>query len=174
MRTLAVAILSLSLAVGLLAVDALGRPRETVPPSPAICTAPPSPSPVLGPPTPVETDEAPIVGIASWYGNPRKWGEPTVAWYTRKTKHGDPVVFYAAAGPKLRDFLGDPNPYLEHYPLLITNPKTGKTILIVVVDWCSCSKGRPGEKLVDLSPAAFLALGVPLSRGIQKVYISRP
>jgi hypothetical protein len=171
MRTLAVAILSLSLAVGLLAVDALGRPRETVPPSPAICTAPPSPSPVLGPPTPVE---APLVGIASWYGNPRKWGEPTVAWYTRKTKHGDPVVFYAAAGPKLRDFLGDPNPYLEHYPLLITNPKTGKTILIVVVDWCSCSKGKKGEKLVDLSPAAFLALGVPLSRGIQKVYISRP
>lgn len=171
MRTLAVAILSLSLAVGLLAVDALGRTREAVPPSPAICIAPPSPSPVLGPPTPVE---APIVGIASWYGNPRKWGEPTVAWYTRETKYGDPVVFYAAAGPKLRDFLGDPNPYLEHYPLLITNAKNGRTILIVVVDWCSCSKGKKGEKLVDLSPAAFLALGVPLSRGIQKVYISRP
>jgi hypothetical protein len=171
MRTLAVAVLSLSLAVGLLAVDALGRPREAVLPCTATSTPSPTPSPVLGPPTPVE---APIVGIASWYGNPRKWGEPTVAWYTRKTKHGDPVVFYAAAGPKLRDFLGDPNPYLEHYPLLITNPKNGRTILIVVVDWCSCSKGRPGEKLVDLSPAAFLALGVPLSRGIQKVYISRP
>lgn len=168
MRTLAAAVLSLSLAVGLLAVDALGRPRGTVPPDPAICLAPPTPSPVLGPPTPG------IVGIATWYGNPRKWGEPTVAWYTRETKYGDPVVFYAAAGPKLRDFLGDPNPYLEHYPLLITNVKNGRTILIVVVDWCSCSKGRPQEKLVDLSPAAFQALGVPLSRGIQKVYISRP
>ena len=174
MRTLAVVVLSLSLAVGVLAVDALGRPREAVPPCPATSTPSPSSSPVLGPPTPVETVEAPIVGIASWYGNPRKWGEPTVAWYTRKSKWGDPVVFYAAAGPKLRDYLGDQNPYHEHYPLLITNPKTGKTILIVVVDWCQCSKGKKGEKLVDLSPAAFLALGVPLSRGIQKVYISRP
>jgi len=168
MRTLSAAVLSLSLAVGLLAVDALGRPREAVPPCPATSTPSPTPSPVLGPPTPG------IVGIASWYGNPSKWGEPTVAWYTRKTHLGDPVVFYAAAGPKLRDFLGDSNPYHEHYPLLITNPKNGRTILIVVVDWCSCSSGRPGEKLVDLSPAAFLALGVPLSIGIQKVYISRP
>ena len=171
MRTLAVAVLSLSLAVGLLAVDALGRPREAVPPCPATSTATPSPSPVLGPPTPVEV---PIVGVASWYGTPSKWGQPTVAWYTRKSKWGDPIVFYAVAGPKLRDFLGDSNPYHEHYPLLITNPKNGRTILIVVVDWCSCSSGRPGEKLVDLSPAAFLSLGVPLSIGIQKVFISRP
>jgi len=168
MRTLSAAVLSLSLAVGLLAVDALGRPRETVPPCPATSTATPTPSPVLGPPTPG------ISGIATWYGNPRKWGQPTVAWYTRKTNLGDPVVFYAAAGPKLRDFLGDPNPYLEHYPLLITNAKNGRTILIVVVDWCSCSSGGRQEKLVDLSPAAFQALGVPLSVGIQKVYISRP
>jgi hypothetical protein len=171
LRTLSAAVLSLSLAVGLLAVDALGRPREAVPPCPATSTATPSPSPVLGPPTPVE---APIVGVATWYGNPSKWGEPTVAWYTRKTLLGDPVVFYAAAGPKLRDFLGDSNPYHEHYSLLITNAKNGRTILIVVVDWCSCLSGRPGERLVDLSPAAFLALGVPLSIGIQKVSISRP
>ena len=157
MRTLSAAVLSLSLAAGLLAVDALGRPREAVPPCPATSTATPSPSPVLGPPTPVEV---PIVGVATWYGNPSKWGEPTVAWYTRKTHLGD--------------FLGDSNPYHEHYPLLITNAKNGRTILIVVVDWCSCSSGRPGEKLVDLSPAAFLALGVPLSIGIQKVSISRP
>jgi hypothetical protein len=163
MRTLAVAILSLSLAVGLLAVDALGRPRETVPPSPAICIAPPSPSPVLGPPTPG------VVGISTWFDATKN-----SAWYTRKTKLGDPIAFYAAAGPELRDYLGDPDPYLEKYPVLVTNPKTGRTILVVVVDWCSCSKGGRQEKLIDLSPAAFLALGVPLSRGIQKVYVRLP
>jgi hypothetical protein len=164
MRTLAVAILSLSLAVGFLAVDALGRPRKDVPPSPAICTAPPGPSPVLGPPTPPG-----VVGISTWFD-----ASKNSAWYTRKTTLGDPIVFYAAAGPKLRDYLGDPDPYLEKYPVLITNVKNGRTILVVVVDWCSCSKGGQQEKLIDLSPAAFVALGVPLSRGIQKVYVRLP
>jgi hypothetical protein len=101
----------------------------------------------------------------------RKWGEPTVAWYTRKSKWGDPVEYYAAAGPALRDLLGDSNPYHEHYPIRVTNVATGRSIIAVVVDWCSCSSGGKQEKLVDLSPAAFKALGASLGRGILKVEV---
>lgn len=120
----------------------------------------------------VELTPAPLpsaVGIASWYDATKN-----SAWYTRKTKWGEPVKFYAAAGPKLRDLLGDPNPYLEHYPVRITNPKTGVSIIAVVVDWCSCSKGSPHEKLVDLAPSAWLTLAggeFGLGRGIQKVIV---
>jgi hypothetical protein len=120
----------------------------------------------------VEATPAPLpsaVGIASWYD-----ATNNSAWYTRKTKWGEPVKFYAAAGPKLRDLLGDPDPYLEHYPVRITNPKTGVSIIAVVVDWCSCSKGSPHEKLVDLAPSAWLTLAggeFGLGRGIQKVIV---
>jgi hypothetical protein len=114
-------------------------------------------------PTPI------AVGIASWYDAIKN-----SAWYTKKTKWGDPVKFYAAAGPKLRDLLGDSNPYHEHYAVRITNPKTGVSILAVVVDWCSCSPNSPHEKLVDLSPSAWLTLAggeFGLGRGIQKVIV---
>lgn len=120
----------------------------------------------------VEPTPAPLpsaVGVASWYDATRN-----SAWYTRKTKWGEPVKFYAAAGPKLRDLLGDPNPYHEHYAVRITNPKTGVSILAVVVDWCSCSNGSPHEKLVDLAPSAWLTLAggeFGLGRGIQKVIV---
>lgn len=113
-----------------------------------------------------------IDGVASWYGNPRAYGEPAIAWYTRKSQWGDPVKFYAAAGPELRRMIGDPNPYHEHYPLIVTNRKTGARIQVVVVDWCQCSKGKPGEKLIDLSPAAFLAVCGSLGRGICAVTVA--
>jgi hypothetical protein len=113
-----------------------------------------------------------VDGVASWYGNPRAYGEPTIAWYTRKSEWGNPVKYYAAAGPELRKMIGDPNPYHEHYPLFVTNRKTGKTIRVVVVDWCQCSKGKRGEKLIDLSPAAFVAVCGPLGKGICSVTVS--
>ena len=113
-----------------------------------------------------------IDGVASWYGNPRAYGEPAIAWYTRKSEWGNPVKHYAAAGPELRKMIGDPNPYHEHYPLYVTNRKTGKTIRVVVVDWCQCSKGKRSEKLIDLSPAAFVAVCGPLGKGICSVTVS--
>lgn len=124
-----------------------------------------------GPPTPVLAWS--LAGTSTWYGSTSHYGAPTVAWYTRQSRWGAPVIFYAAAGPKLREAIGDQNPYHEHYPVLVRNPKTGKTIIAVIVDWCQCSKGKPREKLIDLSPAAFEALGVPLTRGIQKVIVSQ-
>jgi len=125
----------------------------------------------LGPPTPVLAWST--RGIASWYGRVGFYGEPAIAWYTRKTKWGNPVIFYGAAGPELRRLLGDKNPYHEHYLVMVRNKKTGKTIIVDVVDWCGCSKGAKREKLIDLSPAAFQALGLPLSRGVQIVTVSQ-
>ena len=113
-----------------------------------------------------------VRGVASWYGNPRVYGAPAIAWYTRTTRYGAPITFYAAAGPALRDLLGDANPYHEHYPVTVTNPRTGISIPVVVTDWCGCSSGSDREKLIDLSPAAFKALGIPLTRGIQPVIVT--
>lgn len=146
---------------------------NTILPHPVAAAAPlPPPLPAYAAPAPLApVPPASVEGIASWYGNPRRYGEPAIAWYTRTSPWGDPVEFYAAAGPELRRLLGDPNPYHEHYPVTITNPATGITIEAVVVDWCGCNTGKR-EKLIDLSPAAFEALGVPLSRGIQEVEVT--
>ena len=118
---------------------------------------------LLGTPTPVKH----VNGVASWYDATKN-----NAWYTRETKWGPRVEYYAAAGPAVRALIGDDNPYHEHYTAYVTHRKTGRTIKVIIVDWCSCSSGRPGEKAIDLSPAAFQALGLPLSRGIAPVTIS--
>ena len=105
-----------------------------------------------------------ITGTASWFDAER--GSQT-SWYTRKG-----IQWYAAAGPALRELIGDPDPYLEDYLVLITNTKTGRSAVAHVVDWCSCSKGNAHEKIVDLSPSLWVALsGQPLSVGIQTVTI---
>jgi hypothetical protein len=151
---------------------------STLFPHPVDARPAPVPEPMLTarfaavmPAPPVEPAAPAIAGIASWYGNPRRYGEPAIAWYTRVSPWGDPVEFYAAAGPALRRFLGDNNPYHEHYPVTITNPATGITIEAVVVDWCGCSTDRKRKKLIDLAPAAFTALGVTLGRGVQEVIV---
>ena len=134
------------------------------------------PAPYDQPPTPSAAPAAPrtITGVASWYGRTGKghWGEPTVAWYTRETKYGPAIEYYAAAGPAARELIGDDNPYHEHYPVRVTNRMNGRSIWVIIVDWCSCSSGHKGEKAIDLSPAAFQALGAPLSRGILPVDIT--
>jgi len=108
-----------------------------------------------------------INGVVSWYDATRN-----NAWYTRQTKWGAPVAYYAAAGPAARKLIGDKNPYHEHYPVYVTNRKTGRTIKVIIVDWCQCSKGKRSEKAIDLSPAAFQALGLPLGHGVMRVTIT--
>jgi hypothetical protein len=137
--------------------------------APTPARAPEIPAPLLmidQPEVPPALPAPSIEGIATWYDATKNH-----AWYTRKTKLGDPIVFYAAAGSKLRDLLGDPNPYHESYAIRITSLKTGISVDAWVVDWCSCSKGKPNEKLIDLSPELFQALGFSLSRGIQPVRV---
>jgi rare lipoprotein A (peptidoglycan hydrolase) len=109
-----------------------------------------------------------IDGIATWYDASKNY-----AWYTRDPRanaarynqEGAPYPFYVAAGPELRALKpfkwGD-----KPYRVSIYNYKTKKEIIGWVVDVCVC------KRLVDLSPAAFSALGVPLGRGIQKVKVT--
>ena len=90
------------------------------------------------------------------------------AWYTRGDK---PTLFYAAAGPALRalkDFRWGKKPYR----IIVENLKNGKAIVAWVVDWCQCRGQTGNEKLVDLSQAAFVALGVPLGNGVQRVRVT--
>jgi hypothetical protein len=117
---------------------------------------------------------APITlsGRATWY-DARKNG----AWFTERVRpgaanrnqDGGPYKFYAAAGPALRarrDFRWGKEPY----EVILRNPATGKEITVTVVDWCQCYGGSTGnERLIDLAPAAFKALGVSLSRGVQRI-----
>ena len=113
-----------------------------------------------------------LSGRATWY-DARKNG----AWFTQRPRagaaernqDGAPYKFYAAAGPALRalrDFRWGEEPY----EVILRNPATGKQITVTVVDWCQCMGGETNnERLIDLSPAAFKALGVSLSRGVQKI-----
>ena len=115
-------------------------------------------------PSPVAT---PLVqsanGKATWYDATKN-----NAWYTRGDK---PTLFYAAAGPALRalkDFRWGKKPYR----IIVENLKNGKAIVAWVVDWCQCRGQTGNEKLVDLSPAAFTALGLGLNMGVQRVRVT--
>ena len=102
-------------------------------------------------------------GKATWYDATKN-----NAWYTR----GDnPTLFYAAAGPALREiknFKWGKKPYR----IRVENLKNGKAIVAWVVDWCQCRGQTDNEKLVDLSMAAFTALGVDLNMGVQRVRVT--
>jgi rare lipoprotein A (peptidoglycan hydrolase) len=56
----------------------------------------------------------------------------------------------------------------------VTSKKTGASILVVVTDWCGCRGGKDGpgdDKIIDLAPEAFEALGMTLGVGVMKVTI---
>jgi len=99
-------------------------------------------------------------GWASWYASPlsshRTYNNP---WYTRgKNK----ILNYAA----VRSFrFGD-----EPYNIQICAKKTGRCAIAMVVDHC---EGCTGKRLVDLSPALFGALGIPLHHGVVKITLRR-
>ena len=102
-------------------------------------------------------------GKATWYDATKN-----NAWYTLGEK---PTLFYAAAGPalrKIKDFRWGKKPYR----IIVENIANGKAIVAWVVDWCQCRGQTGNEKLVDLSPAAFEALGVTLGRGVQQVRVT--
>ena len=114
-------------------------------------------------PTPVATQPLSVKGKATWYDATKN-----NAWYTRGDK---PTLFYAAAGPALRalkDFRWGKKPYR----IIVENLKNGKAIVAWVVDWCQCRGQTGNEKLVDLSQAAFTALGVDLNMGVQRVRVT--
>ena len=139
-------------------------------PVPSQATAPsyepvaPSYGPVNDQP---ETPIAVLTGIATWYDAERK-GQS--AWYTRAG-----VKFYAAAGPGLRKYT--PNKWrMKPYHIIVKSVKTGRVVDVWIVDWCGCyGTSKSGdERLVDLAPAVWEALGVRLGLGIMKVEITVP
>jgi hypothetical protein len=104
-----------------------------------------------------------VKGKATWFDATKN-----NAWYTRGKK---PTLFYAAAGPalrKIKDFKWGKTPYR----IIVENLRNGKAIVAWVVDWCQCRGQTSNEKLVDLSPAAFTALGVDLNMGVQRVRVT--
>ena len=133
----------------------------------------PTPEPT---PTPEVTikDIVMLKGLATHYN-----AETNNAWYTRKeggparNQDEGPYEFYGAAGPELRlhhNFRFAMKPY----PVLVTSLLTERSVLVWVVDYCECEgrKAKGDERLIDLAPEVWDALGVPKSRGVMKITLA--
>jgi hypothetical protein len=130
----------------------------------------PSPSPFVDrDPIPMASPEEVAVnptlhGIATHYDAERN-GQ--TAWYTREG-----IEFYGAAGPELRREKA--HEWRNRYRVIVTSKLTGISVIVHVVDFCECRGGdkKPGnDRLIDLAPAVWDALGVPLYLGVTKVKI---
>lgn len=109
-----------------------------------------------------------LTGPATWFDATKNH-----AWYTRANKWGKRIKFYVAAGPALREYI--PNKWLmKPVAIKITSLKTGKSVIAYVVDWCSCwgvVKNPNDDRVADLAPAIWNALGVRLGIGVTKIKI---
>lgn len=105
-----------------------------------------------------------FVGTATWFDAER--GNQS-SWYSR-----DGITLYGAIGAKVRA-------YKQHYwrtswDVRITSLLTGKSVIVQVVDICTCYGTRRNpddDRLIDLSPRAWAVLGVPLSRGVMPIIL---
>jgi hypothetical protein len=163
LKTLAAAILSLSIAVGLLTVHVVAStPNATPSPTPTP-TVEPTPAPSTAFPT--------LTGFATYYDATRNG-----AWFTQSPRknaakynqEGAPFVYYAAASPRLRAVRMFKWGW-EPYRVIVSNPNTGIAVVAWVVDECACVGGA----LIDLAPVAWKEIsgGAPFGRGIQPVIV---
>jgi hypothetical protein len=103
-----------------------------------------------------------FVGTATWFDAER--GNQT-AWYTRAG-----MTLYGAIGADVRA-------YKQHYwrtswDVKITSLLTGKSVIVHVVDECTCygiRRDPNDQRLIDLSRQAWAVLGVPLWRGVTPI-----
>ena len=103
-------------------------------------------------------------GIATHFDAER---HGTTAWYTRAG-----IKFYGAAGPDLRREIK--HKWRNQYRVIVRSEITGRAVIVWIVDYCECRGGdkKPGnDRLVDLAPAIWDALGVPLWRGVTPVTV---
>jgi hypothetical protein len=111
------------------------------------------------------TDLLPTLhGIATHYDAERN-GETT--WYTRAG-----IEFYGAAGPDLRKEVA--HEWRNRYRVIVSSKKTGRAVIVWIVDFCECrggDKNPKNDRLVDLAPAVWDALGVPLHLGVMPITI---
>lgn len=156
MTTRAALALSVMLACG----SGAGRAAAVPLPPQAACMAP---ALVAGPPVPPSDSPTVLVGVATWYDATMRGRQST--WYTRAG-----IELYGAAGPALRAVK-------QHYwrtawPVLITSTVTGKSVVVQVTDACSCWGVRADptdNRLIDLAPAVWHALGINLGRGVTPI-----
>ena len=156
MTALAAVGLSVMLACG----SGAGRAAAVPLPPQAACMAP---ALVAGPPVPPSDSPTVLVGVSTWYD--ATMGGRQSTWYTRAG-----IELYGAAGAALRAVK-------QHYwrtawPVLITSTLTGKSVVVQVVDICTCwgVRADPGDnRLIDLAPAVWHRLGVKLGVGVMKV-----
>ena len=109
-----------------------------------------------------EVPEGYFVGTATWFDAERVTQS---TWYSRAG-----ITLYGAIGADVRA-------YKQHYwrtswDVRITSLLTGKSVIVHVVDECTCYGVRRDpndQRLIDLSPKAWAVLGVPLSRGVMPI-----
>ena len=134
-----------------------------------------SPNPVIAPtptriptpiPTPiVQTEPNPLIRGRATHYDAERHGQS--AWYTREG-----IVMYGAAGPALREIIR--HKWGNRYRIIVSSKLTGIAVVVWVVDFCECrggDKNPDNDRLIDLAPAVWDALGVPLSRGVTAVTI---
>ena len=118
-----------------------------------------------------EQASRPLKGLATWYDAYRN-----NAWYTQPNKWGKAVKLYAAAGPALRAAIG--HKYMRKpFAIFVKSKKTGIEVKVWVVDWCGCygkAKDPLDTRLIDLAPAVWAKLGVPLGQGVMRIEIRIP
>jgi hypothetical protein len=103
-----------------------------------------------------------FVGTATWFDATR--GNQS-SWYTRAG-----VTLYGAIGAEVRA-------YKQHYwrtswDVRITSLLTGKSVIVQVVDVCTCYGVRANpndQRLIDLSRQTWEVLGVRLGRGVMPI-----
>lgn len=132
----------------------LSNPQPTTDPKPTYAMGVLADQPAL--------PEGYFVGTATWFNAER--GNQS-SWYTRQG-----ITLYGAIGADVRA-------YKQHYwrtswEVRITSLLTGKSVIVLVVDECTCYGTRrdpDDDRLIDLSPRAWKVLGVPLSRGVMPI-----
>lgn len=105
-----------------------------------------------------------FVGNATWYDADR--GNLST-WYTRAG-----VDMYGAIGAEVRAF--KPHTWRTSWNVQVVSLLTGRSVIVQVVDECTCYGVRAvtdDQRLIDLSPEVWQALGVPLSRGVMPIVL---
>jgi hypothetical protein len=103
-----------------------------------------------------------FVGTATWYDADR--GNLST-WYTRAG-----VDMYGAIGAEVRAF--KPHRWRTSWNVEVISLLTGRSVIVQVVDECTCYGVRANpddQRLIDLSPEVWAALGVPLWRGVMPI-----
>ena len=105
-----------------------------------------------------------FVGKATWFDADR--GNQS-SWYTRAG-----ITLYGAIGAEVRAY--KQHHWRTSWEVRITSLLTGKSVIVQVVDVCTCYGVRSNpndDKLIDLSPQTWEVLGVPLGLGVTPIIL---